>query len=52
MDMPKHLEWYLTQEGVAKMKADLDKMASLVREACDIGQSYGLKLTVQVKGAE
>ena len=54
MEMPKHLEWVLTEEGRRLASEEMETAAEWIKTGADVFEKYGLILMVQFKevGAE
>ncbi len=54
MEMPKHLEWVMTDEGRRLASEEMETAAELIKAGSDVFEKYGLIVSVEVKevGAE
>ena len=49
MEMPKHLEWVLTEEGRRLASEEMETAAEWIKAGADVFEKYGLIVSVQFK---
>lgn len=54
MEMPKHLEWMLSEEWRRVASEEIETAAGLIKVGADVFEKYGLIVSVEIKevGAE